>query len=231
MKKKQVAEESPYAKLSIQEIETRIEGSATDLIVLLIYLKTSGRYKENKAYERTTFYDYCWDRFGVNRSTFMKMQKAYVKHPEETKKFGPGKVIDALDRCGPIRGAKALNEMAQVEASGKNLDSAKKEKIIQKYENPTIKKTYIDWRAMYENEAASHEKTKKDMEETVSKLKELEEQNEKLKAAVVFKDNALSEAKAKIKSLEAQVANLQKKIKEQEGAVVVMPDEVGVAVV
>lgn len=76
-------EKQDLQKMTIDEIESRIDGNIAKartadqyMIESLIYLKTSGRYKENKRYERATFYDYVQDRFNLTRTKYMEMQAA-----------------------------------------------------------------------------------------------------------------------------------------------------------
>ena len=178
------ASASPFASLSITDLEARVENcvigaraAQKEMIGVLLYLKVTGRYKENKRYERATFYQYIEDRFNIRKGTYMEMQRAFAKFPQETVEFGVGLVSKVIRQCGPVRSGKVLAELLKAKETAKTeLKRAKIEKIIQDNTTRRIKKSFTDWRAMYEAEAAAHQKTKDDLSAAYARINELEKQ-------------------------------------------------------
>jgi len=175
---------SPFAGLPISDLESYVDNCIVDarvaqkeMVEVLLYLKVTGRYKENKRYERATFYQYIEDRFNIRKGTYMEMQRAFAKFPQETVEFGVGLVSKVIRQCGPVRSGKVLADLLKAKETAKTeLKRAKIEKIIQDNTTRRIKKSFTDWRAMYEAEAAAHQKTKDDLSAAYARINELEEQ-------------------------------------------------------
>jgi hypothetical protein len=185
--KKAKTEQSKFTNMNIKELETHVEtfvafarSAHAEMVAVLLYLKTSGRYKENKTYERSTFYDYLSDRFGISKNAYMNMQRSYAKYPQETKELGSGIVCMALDICGPLKAKKALQKMIEINAKTK-ISRAKMLQIIRENAIPRIEKKNVDWRAMYEVEAAAHSETKNALRSAMAEINELQEQISRLK--------------------------------------------------
>lgn len=183
-------EKNKFDKFSINELETKVEESAKESrdaikmqIEVLFYLKTTGRYKENKRYEKSRFYDYVEDRFNIRQGTYMEMQMAYIKFPKETREFGVGVVSRVMRDCGAVKAKSVLEKLNTAQETSKTiLKRAKIEGIIQSNAKPKpIKKESMDWKAMYEREKAAHESTRQSLRVALEKVKELEEQITKLK--------------------------------------------------
>lgn len=176
-----------YEKMTIDQIEKDIEANismtkeAQKLTVEgLLYLKTSNRFKENKRYAKSSFYDYISDRFAISTAQWMKMQIPFAKFPEETMEFGPGIVNRAIAKCGNIKAKKVMNDLMTAKEKG----TLKRSRIIQMIDDnakPEIKKAYTDWRAMYEAEVHAHEKTKAELKAALEEIDRLEDQIAKLK--------------------------------------------------
>ena len=189
-------EKQDLQKMTIDQIESRIDGNIAKartadqyMIESLIYLKTSGRYKENKRYERATFYDYVQDRFNLTRTKYMEMQAAYIRFPKECKSEGVGFVARVMRRCSSQNAAQAMAHINRAKAGAKKeLKFEKIEAIIADH-TPKIEKKFTDYKAMYAAEVAAHAKTKEALKAAMTRNAELEEQNEKLKlTAARFKD-------------------------------------------
>ncbi len=103
-----------------QELKKIIEG--------LQYLEVSKRYKENKVYSRASFKSYLDGEFSMPESTYRELLKAYIRHPEETIKFGVGVVRKTTQLCG-LKAKKALAEIKNAKTY------AQIERIIQKHRN------------------------------------------------------------------------------------------------
>mgnify|MGYP003436705980 FL=1 len=143
----------------------------------------SGRYKENKRYEKATFYNYINDRFNIRTNTYMEMQMAFIKFPKETREFGVGVVSRVMRDCGAVKVKSVLEKLNSApEASKTILKRAKIEEIIQSNSKPKpIKKEITDWRLMYETELRNHEATKTKLHEALMTIRELNNQIKKLK--------------------------------------------------
>ncbi len=103
-----------------EELKKIIEG--------LQYLEVSKRYKENKVYSRASFKSYLDGEFSMCESTYRELLKAYIRHPEETTKFGVGVVRKTTQLCG-LRAKKAFAEIKNAKTY------AEIERIIQKHRN------------------------------------------------------------------------------------------------
>ena len=134
-------EKSKYEKTTIGDLERQVEeqnrlarGAQKEMIEILIYIKTSGRWKENKRYERATFNTYIFDRFSIRPGTFMEMQAAFVKFPEQSIEYGVGLVSRVIRECGRVKAKAVLNELDETKGKLKTeLKRAKIEQIIQKH--------------------------------------------------------------------------------------------------
>ena len=183
-------EKNKFDKFSINELETKVEESAKDArdaqkmqIEVLFYLKVSGRYKENKRYEKSSFYNYIEDRFNIRQGTYMEMQVAFIKFPNETREFGVGVVARVMRDCGAVKAKSVFEKLnTEKERTLTTLKRAKIESIIQSNAKPKpIKKEITDWRLMYETESRAHEETKEKLKEAYSTIRKLQDQINKLK--------------------------------------------------
>jgi len=180
-----------FDKMNITELEREVEDKLREsrefqfqMMEILIYLKTSGRYKENKRYENESFYTYIDDRFNIRKGTYMENQRAFTRYPEETKEYGVGLVAKVLRVCGTTRAKMALEKIEEARDTAKNeLKRGKIEAIIDKYRVvPKEKKEKVDWKARYEHECRTHEETKNKLRVAMAKIKEQAEQIDRLKA-------------------------------------------------
>jgi hypothetical protein len=187
------SEGSIYDKNTINELEVMVESKTKESrnaekeqIEILFYLKTSGRYKENKRYERATFYDYIEDRFNIRRGTYDKNQLAYLKFPDASAEYGVGLVSKVITMCSAKHTPKVLGIIEDARKSAKReLNRAKIQSIIENNRIlPKIEKKVTDWKTMYEREAKAHESTKRELKKAIERIKELTDQNEKLKVSV-----------------------------------------------
>jgi hypothetical protein len=183
-------EPTKYDALSIGDLEGKVEKMFTlsresqrEMYEVLEYLRTSGRFKENHRYKKTSFWDYLEDRFTIRQGTYRENVRAFLKFPEYAVEYGVG-IVTKIDRvCGSKKIGKVLDEITKEAATRKkSINRAFIEAIIQKHRiAPAITKTITDWRAMYEAERAAHDATKVNLKIAVAKVKELQEQVEKLK--------------------------------------------------
>jgi len=183
-------EKNKFDKFSINELETKVEESAKDArdaqkmqIEVLFYIRTSGRYKENKRYEKSSFFKYIDDRFNIRENTYRENERAFIKFPKETREFGVGVVSRVMRDCGSVKSKSVLEKLnTALESSTTILKRAKIDSIIQSNAKPKpIKKESMDWKAMYEREKAAHESTRQSLKVAIAQVKELEEQIAKLK--------------------------------------------------
>jgi len=106
-----------------KELKKIIEG--------LQYLEVSKRYKENKVYSRASFKSYLDGEFSIHESTYRELVKAYIRHPDETLKFGVGVVRKATQLCG-LRAKKAFAKIEKAKTH------AQIERIIKKHCKPRV---------------------------------------------------------------------------------------------
>lgn len=179
---------NPLDKKPIAEIERIIEShkessrqAQLKMYESLEYLRTTSRYKENKAYTKSTFWTYIEDRYNIRPTTYRESVKAYLKYPDEAIHYGVGLVSKVLRQCGTL---KAKSVFLQILAK----DTMKRpdiEKIIAKnMSSAKIEKNYVDWRAMYEAEKAAHGRTREELNMALKKINELTAQVRKMKPIV-----------------------------------------------
>lgn len=184
--------EARYSNMNISTLEDEVRNGMKDyreglikVTEILIYLKTTGRYKENKRYAREPFSVYLEDNFSIRPGTFQNQERAVLLFREESKEHGIGLVSKTLGMCGQQRAKIVFNEIESTEAkANKPLSRAKIEKIIEQHRDPRRKvkvKDIVDWKGMYETEKAAHDKTKEVLRMAKKRIEELEEQVGKLK--------------------------------------------------
>jgi len=180
-----------YEKMSITELEESVKGkneaslsAKKEMVEILIYLKTTSRFKENKTYAKSSFNHYIEDRFNIRPKTFYEMQKAFTRHPDETLHYGIGVVARIQRECGQKNAGKVLDEMKKTENKVKVLKRKKIDDIIKQHSTPRPVKVISDWKARYEIEFRDHEETKKQLAAAWLTIKEQDEQIEKLKATI-----------------------------------------------
>lgn len=174
-----------YAGKKIGDIEREIRENRgvsfeaqREMIFALSYLRTSGRYKENPQYRKSSFEAYLKGQLNMRMGTFLESERAMIHYPTEAKSYGVGLVAKVHRKCGAQKEKQVFKEIK--ESQGKEpIKQAKIEAIIQKHSPaPKPKAPVVDWRARYEAEAEAHRETKK-------QLKAALEQIEKLKATVM----------------------------------------------
>ena len=179
---------NPLDKKPIAEIERIIEShkessrqAQLKMYESLEYLRTTSRYKENKAYTKSTFWTYIEDRYNIRPTTYRESVKAYLKYPDEAVHYGVGLVSKVLRQCGPLKAKSVFDQLT----AQNTMKRPEIEKIIAKNTSPSkIEKTYVDWRAMYEAEKAAHETTRAELNFAQKKINELTAQVRKMKPIV-----------------------------------------------
>ncbi len=114
---------------------TRLKEELKKIIEGLQYLEVSKRYKENRVYSKASFKSYLDGEFSMHESTYRELVKAYIRHPDETLKFGVGVVRKTAQLCG-LKAKKVFAKM------GKAKTHAQIERIIQKHRNPNVINKY-----------------------------------------------------------------------------------------
>ena len=110
------------------------------------------------------------------------MKKAYVNWYEETIKYGVGLVAKVERKCDSMDVKKVFAEFDKtIQKRGPKREIF--EKIIQKYRDPEKdkKEEKTPWKTLYIREVEMHNKTKETLAEAEARIRELEEQIEKLK--------------------------------------------------
>jgi hypothetical protein len=190
MEKQEEKKVTKYDGVSITELETKIEKlhilsreHQKEMYECLEYLRTSYRYKENPHYKKSSFWAYLEDRFTIREGTYRENVRAFSKFPTYAIEYGVG-MVAKIDRvCGGMKVDKVISEIQHEAAAHKTPMSRKNmETIIEKYrKTPKVKREITDWKAMYEHEKATHDKTKEALRVAMKKINELNEQIEKLK--------------------------------------------------
>lgn len=178
-----------YEKLKIDEIESKIETafkssreSQKEMYMMLYYLYTSKRFRENPRYKKASFDSYLNDRFTMRMGTFREGVRAFSNYADFAVEYGAGLVTKISNTCGFKKVSKVISEIEKEEKQHKiPMTRMKIEAVIQKYAKPKIEKKITDWHAMYEAEAAAHEQTRIALGEARLTIKELNDQIRKLK--------------------------------------------------
>lgn len=190
---KTIAELESVAKTSLSTLkEAQIE-----MISVLYYLKTTGRFKENKRYAKSSWTTYIEEFIGMRSGTFDEHVRAIINYPEEVKKHHIGLVSKISAKCGAAKAPKVFGEINKLIESTHKEGPAIKDKIDKiinaNLKHPVLTKTHNDWEGMYKRELAAHDLTKKTLKEANDKIKELTEQIDKLKNSLL-KLNKLRDA-------------------------------------
>lgn len=187
--------EKKFSKLTIGDLEKLAKGKQVNarenqrgLIEILIYLKTSGRWKENRVYAKSSFWAYIEEQFCIRKGSYHEMQRAFIKFPDESLSYGIGLVSKVDRKCGPLEVKKVFSEIDKAKEA-KPITRKIIEKIIDKHRDPEREKTIIerkDWKAMYVREVDEHNKTRQALKEAEEEIAKLQEQIERLKATATL---------------------------------------------
>lgn len=180
-----------YDGKKIEEIEKEIKSNKVlslkakkGAILALLYLRNSGRYKENPMYWKSSFENYLLGFYNIKLNTFMEDARAFSKFEKESLKYGVGLVSKVERKCGQKKQKTVLAEIQRADKDLKKpIQKAKIETIIQKHAKPILPKN--DYKTMYLNEVRGHEITKQRYADATQELKKAKEQIEKLKATVL----------------------------------------------
>lgn len=149
-----------------------------EFIGALFYLENTKRFKENPTYKAATFAEYTIGFYGLSVQTYNHYRFAYFRYPAESEKYGPGTIMNIVKKCG---GEMVPTVIKAIEKE-KKLDQAKKGEVIEKFAKTHLKKRKA--RPSYAEIERENIKLKKENQELQKRLKEVVEQNERLKAAV-----------------------------------------------
>ena len=181
-----------YDKKTIGQIEGEIKKnnelsleSKKASILLLRYLQSSGRFKENPLYRKSNFENYLSGVYNMRLNTFMESSRAFSKYPEESCKYGVGLISKVFRKCSSIKGKKVLAEIKIADEKSKiPLKRDKIEVIINKYSRPIppAKPTYKE---LYVEEVRRHDIAKDQYQEAIIELVAARSQISKLKRTVI----------------------------------------------
>jgi hypothetical protein len=183
---------SEYDTLSIVELEKRVEQNhllsreaQKEMYVMLEYLRTSNRYKENPRYKKSSFWEYLEDRWTIRQGTYRENVRAFTKFPDFAVEYGTGLVTAIEGSCGSLNTAKVIAEIMAAEATHKEpMKRMSIQAVIDKHAKPRITQEKPDWRVMYKDECARHEQTKKALKVAMATVTGLQQQVERLKRTV-----------------------------------------------
>ena len=171
-----------------KEIKSKIEKSSEarkDATLMLYYLKTSGKFKENPLYSKSSFKTYLEDVYSIREGSFNDTVRAYVKFPKESIDFSVGLISSIYRKCGAIKERKVVDEIiAKKESLKTPIKRAQIAKIISKHAKPVPPKK-PGYKALYDEELRQHQVTKELYQDAVTELKKSKEQVEKLKRTIL----------------------------------------------
>ena len=188
-----------FEKMTIIEIENEIKSknilsleARKESILALLYLKRSGRYKENKLYAKSSFKNYLLNFYNIREKTFNESARAFDKFPKESVKYGVGLVSKVKRKCGAKKEKEVLKEIKAADKKAKKpIERAKIDEIIYKHSKPEQAKG-PGYKTRYIEEARLHQITKTRYDEAIAELKAATDQIGKLKATILklkkFKD-------------------------------------------
>lgn len=184
--------EKKYSGKKISEIEKEITAknelsleARKTAIFALRYLETTGRYKENPTYKKSSFADYLMGYHAIRETTYREAFRAFDKFEAETVKYGVGLISKILKVCGAKKERQVIEEIKKTDEALKNPIQRDRIKIIiNKHAKPTPA-AKPGYKALYVAEMRKHEVTRRRYKEALADLKEAKRQIEKLKETVL----------------------------------------------
>lgn len=171
-----------------KEIKSDLEKSISarkDAYLILYYLKTSSRYKENPLYAKSSFKTYLEDVYTMRENSFNESVTAFLKYPKECKKYSVGVITKIRRECGSKKEKEVLKEIVKKAKSLKTpIKRSQIQTIIESHAKPKAEKKPA-YKTLYNNELRSHQATKERYAEAVKELKAAREQIEKLKVTIL----------------------------------------------
>lgn len=186
-------EKTKYDSMTIVEIEKEIQDNRElsieakkEAIKALCVLRSTGRYKENPVYKKSSFENYLMGQFNIRYNTFQEEARAFKFFPEETVKYGVGLVAKIHRVCGAKNEIAAIREIKAADNKTKApIQRIKIEEIIQKHSTRPVKDEKKNYKQLYLEEVQRHEVLKEKHREALEELKEARVQIGKLKRTVV----------------------------------------------
>lgn len=182
-----------YDKKSIGEIENGIKSdqllsleAKKEMVFALLYLRNTGRYKENPFYKKSSFKNYLLGFFNIRLNTFMEEAAAFTHHEKESLKYGVGLVSKISRQCGAKHEQVVLDEIEKIEKTRKTpIQRDKIDAIIAKYTPLGKVSAQQSYKTLYQIELKNHEITKQRFFDVTQELKQAKKQIEKLKKTVL----------------------------------------------
>lgn len=170
-----------------EKVRNGIRGHR-EMIEILVYLQEEGRWKENKRYAKEPFAVYLLNEFGIKDNQYWDWKLVLTRYekPAFEDGLGTGTVKKIHQQCGPVYGKRAIDEITKLQAA-KPITQEKINAIIEKHRDPERhqeKKPPMDWKAISEAKDKIIETLRKQHAQDQETIKELREQNEKLKRTV-----------------------------------------------
>jgi len=95
-------------------IESSLE-SRKNATFALYHLKTSGRFKENPLYKKSSFASYLEGVYNIREGSFNESVRAFLTFPKESVKYGVGLVSKIHRKCGSSKEKQVLKEIKEKE--------------------------------------------------------------------------------------------------------------------
>jgi len=201
--------EKKYKGKKINEIEKEIIAknqlsleARKSAIFALRYLETTGRYKENPTYKKSSFTDYLMGYFAIRETTYRDAFRAFDKFEDETVKYGVGLISKVLRTCGAKKEKRVIEEIKKADKALKNpIQRDKIKTIINKYAKPTPP-TKPGYKALYVAERRLTERLTAQLKDALAVNARLVARVEKLKATVLKLKSPPATHKATDKTVE-----------------------------
>jgi hypothetical protein len=171
-------------KLIKSDLEKSIDARR-EAYLALYHLKTSGRYKENPLYAKSSFKVYLDEVYTIRENSFNESVTAYLKYPEECKSFSVGVISRIRRDCGAKKEKTVMKEIVTKAKSLKvPIKREQIRKIIEAHAKPKspVKPAY---KTLYNNELRAHQVTKDRYDDAIKELKAARKQIEKLKITIL----------------------------------------------
>lgn len=138
-----------YDGKSLGEVERSIDcfgkkshESRKTFILLLYYLKFTGRYKMNPKYKAASFDTYALERYNIRPTTFRNEMRVFAKYDKAAEELGIGVVRKIEKKCGAKKVRLVLDKITAIKKEAKRpLDRHQIDSVIWDNRKPTTKKT------------------------------------------------------------------------------------------
>lgn len=166
----------------------------------LYWIQHTEIFRQEPVYRKETFYSYLFDRHHLTEGTYRQEFWAYTHYPEDAEKWGTSLIASIGEKCGRLKVPKVLTQINQAQKKKKRFGRDDIQQVINKnlkpkrYETPKLTTSIRALR----NELDRSRQTIRDQ---VAKIKQQEQQIDKLKSALLQKKLECAELQNRIAEL------------------------------